>query len=717
MRIEKINNLDQGGTPEEKKLNKILKKLELIAQRVGSDFGMKVEIGKAGGGSFFNPKDNSIVFDPEHILNDEDSAKFTAAHEGAHRAISKHPQEMGLALEKMRELYSKVGFGFIQNAIEDPAVNNWFQKKLPGLKDCVKKNYDEQFKEDGSVLSTPEIQQIAERLGYWPKFASFGSEIIRNWHTGSFSSNLDEEVRSALEKTEANFKESINTIPSGKPQGQEIIETARQRFKINTEKVWPEVEKLIEKDINTENLRERAQSVKRDLENLEKIESEINQSSEGQQLSDAELKDLQENAQSIRDKLKEEGFSQEVLDEIQDKIREAEEKVKDGGQEKYGQPVPVDKFSDQAKKELQDSFDQLDPETKKEIQEKSRRTLEDFEDELNEKMESKLKEKKNDSHRKRREEQEINQTQDSESQKERQEKQRQREKIKEKLNSMIQEDMSAYEKIRAENVSLINDLYMRLKKILKFEEEAGRESGYPSGFQPDMERVMQSEIDSGQKMKMWLREQDPQKKDYRFWSLIDLSGSMQGAPIKEVYKGFAIVSEAIDKVEDFNSNEVKIHQGISGFSDQVISYKGFNERITKRVEKKLSEMLLDGQGGTGTTEATKDALEEILKNAGESGNFLLTFTDGQPDNPQELENLIKKTRIKRQEKNIRIGIILLVDEDDESNEEVLKTMKSEYGYDFGLIMSVSDSEEKQKQNFTKALADLLEDIINNPEQY
>src|SRR6056297_686509 len=152
-----------------KELQENFKELEMIAQRVGSDFGMEIKIGKPGGGSFFNPEENSITLDPEHIKKDKEEAKFVAAHEGAHKAISKHPKEIGLAINKIRELYQKTGFAFLQNAIEDPAVNDWFQSKLPGLRKCTQENYDEQFKKEGAVLSSPEIQKIAQRLGYWPK--------------------------------------------------------------------------------------------------------------------------------------------------------------------------------------------------------------------------------------------------------------------------------------------------------------------------------------------------------------------------------------------------------------------------------------------------------------------------------------------------------------------------------------------------------------------
>lgn len=247
----------------------------MIAQRVGSDFGMEIKIGKPGKGSFFNPEENSITLDPNHIKENKDEAKFVAAHEGAHKAISKHPKEIGLAINKIRELYQKTGFAFLQNAIEDPAVNDWFQSKLPGLRQCTKENYDKQFEKEGAVLSSPEIQKIAQRLGYWPKFAKFGSEIIRNWHKGGFSKDLDEDVKRALNKTKKYFEKSIDSIPSDDPTDDEVVKKAQKRFKINTEKVWPEVEKLVEKDMENEEMRQQAQDIEKALEEIEKLKKKF----------------------------------------------------------------------------------------------------------------------------------------------------------------------------------------------------------------------------------------------------------------------------------------------------------------------------------------------------------------------------------------------------------------------------------------------------------
>ncbi len=92
---ELFQTFNQPTPPEENKIeipNETLETLKIIAQRVGGDFGMKVELGKPGGGSYFNPEDRSITFDPLHIKENPEKAKFVAGHEGAHRAITLGPR-------------------------------------------------------------------------------------------------------------------------------------------------------------------------------------------------------------------------------------------------------------------------------------------------------------------------------------------------------------------------------------------------------------------------------------------------------------------------------------------------------------------------------------------------------------------------------------------------------------------------------------------------
>jgi len=765
--------------------------LKIIAQRVGGDFRMEVKLGKPGGGSFFNKEDGSITCDPLHIKENPELAKFVAAHEGAHRAITPRLKELGLSPEEIRKFYSQIGFGYLQNAIEDPAVNDWMTERFPGLKEYTKKNYDEQLKEEGVVLVKPEVQRIADQLGYWPKFARYGSEIIRDWHQGRFSKNLDPAVRKALERTIGYARESISTIPDPKKSDrEEIIRTAQERFRINTEDIWPEVRKLVEMDLRTEEKRQMLKEFRQKQKELEQKRKEMEQAQkEGDKekqerlqkeieelekeldpfngLSEDAKKELQEQIdkavreaaeklnKEIEEKRKQREETKQRQEELEKEIKELEEKLRsaqgkekeelekqlqekkaeklaqemkekqakkelkdiqdalDNIQSSQEMPYPEDKLSEETKRELDKLFNKLPRRKREELEDKAKKQLEDFEDTINKELEGKLNKDKPESHKERREREGA----EREAVKKNEEARIERERIERELEKMRREKMTPYERARAEVVGLIDDLYYRLRRILKPEEYGGEEAGYPAGQKLDITRAMQAEKDFLQKQKLWIRETAPERKDYRFWHLIDLSGSMKGKKIEETFKGFIVVGEAIDRLENLNSDITNIRQGITGFHGRIFPYKEPNERFTKKVEDRLSEMperTHDNDAGTNTYSATLFALGALKQNLGETGNFLLTFSDGEPNHDirDQLKKLLKEGKEERKRLKIKVGLIWLGEEEDR---EKLQELVKEYGYDFGLVMPAIKPEKGK--NFSEALSELLEDIVKNPEKY
>jgi len=764
--------------------------LKIISQRVGGDFRMEVKLGEPGGGSFFNPEDCSITFDPLHIKENRELAIFTAGHEGAHRAITPHPRELGLPQEKIREFYSQIAFRYIQNVIEDLAVNNWMTEGFPGLKEYTQRTYDEILKEEGVVLSTPEVQRIAYQLGYWPKFTQYGSEIIRDWHQGRFSRELDPAVREALERTIDDARKSGTTIPDPKNSDRkEIIRKARERFRINTEDIWPEAKKLVEMDLRTEEKRqmlkdfrqkqkeleqkrkemeqaqkegdkEKQERLQEEIKQLEKEldpfnglpedvrkelqeqidkavreaveklnkeieekEKQIEEARRRQEELEKEIKELEEKAKSAQGKEKEE-LKKEIQKKKAEKLeqemkqKQAEKDLKDiqdafdniqSGQE---MPYPEDKLSEKTKQELEKLFSKLPRRKREELEDKAKRQLEDFEDTINKELEGKLNPDKPESHKERRERERA----EREAAKKSEEARIERERIEKELEKMRREKMTPYERARAEVVGLIDDLYYRLRRILKPEEYGGEEAGYPTGQKLDITRAMQAEKDILQKQKLWIRETAPERRDYCFWHLVDLSGSMAGEKIEETFKGFIVVGEAIDRLENFNSDTLNIRQGITGFHNKIFPFKEPNERLTKKVEDELSKMperTRDPDAGTNTYLATLFALEALKQVRGETGNFLLTFSDGEPnyDIRDKLKKLLKEGKEERKRLKIKVGLIWLGAEDQEKLQELVK----EYGYDFGLVMPAVRPEKGK--NFSEALSELLEDIVKNPEKY
>src|SRR3989344_9520801 len=333
-------------------LEEELRLLEIIAQRVGGDFNMKIKIGKPGGGSFFNPEECSITFDPIQVKDNPSFARFVAGHEGAHRAISPGPDKIGLSKTDTKELYSQVGFGYLQNVIEDPAVNDWMTGRFPGLSADEDTAYDEQFAQENAALITPEVQQIIQQLGYTPKFAQFGSEIIRDWHQGRFSKTLDTDVKAALDKTIEASRESRTTIPDPLSRDRsEIIATAQTRFKINTGKVWPEMKKLVEMDLHTEDLRQMMNDLNQKQKQLQEKQQEIK--SAEKKNDEAHAHELRQEIEQLKGELRPlEQMDDAMQQSIWGKIQEAIEHIKESLRHQK-------KEQDDALKKKQSEIDEL----------------------------------------------------------------------------------------------------------------------------------------------------------------------------------------------------------------------------------------------------------------------------------------------------------------------------------------------------------------------
>jgi uncharacterized protein YegL len=618
------------------------RRLKIIAQRVGGDFGMKVEIIPAGKrpkgepelGSYFNSQEIKIVFDPEHVKRDPQEAEFIAGHEGGHRAITRGPESIGLKKEKIQEIYNQVGFAFTFNCLEDPADNNWVREKFPGLEPDIKKSYDKNLEasEKQGVplgLSHPEALQTTRLLGYIPKFVYYGSEIVKYWHKGEFSEKLDPQVKKALDRTKKGAEEYFKTIPDSKPTEEKIIEKAKERFLIDYEKIWPEVKKLVEQDLNNEKLRQML------MQGLGK---------------DKLPKDMQ----------------------------------------KEGASMPMDELPEGLKKKLQEAFDSLPEKQKKELQEKAEQQLKELEDKLNEELRGKLNSDNPESHQERA----IRIKQEEEgTEKEKREKE-EVEKSRKEFEKKLEAQMSEYDKVYKEVKPLIDDLYRKLLKIFIPERHPRWKSGYPSGSRIDLAKAMQYEAERSKYTELWERKSIPQKIDYRFSLLIDLSYSMrQENKIEQAFKGLVVLAETFNRLD--------LKDEIIGFTDtfknNVRIFKEFKEKLSKEARERVSSMRRVKMGNTPTNSATRFASERLEENKGRY-NFLITLTDGRPtDDGEAAKQFIKRAGKTTNQKFIGLGL--------GPGTGHVKELYPNH------IANISVKELPQK------LAQLFEEIIKHPNKY
>lgn len=766
---------DRGDDKENSpaRLDAALARLSSIAQIVGGDFEMKVRIGETGKGSFFNPDDCSITLDPAHILENEMMADFVTGHEGSHRAITRLATKFGYTCEQIKEMYGRIGFGYMHNAIEDPAVNDWMQGRYVGFRDITHEAYDKQFKEENAVLTTPEVGEIARRLGYWPKFAHFGSEIIRRWFQARYSASLDPAVEQALKKTEFFSDKNREAIPSPNTRNEgAIVSAAKRRFELNNQYIWPEMQKLVEMDVQLgaaeraledmlKKEKEREQKRKEagaenDSQKKDGLEKEIDELNKELERFDELKKNMEQAVNDLTERLKQAQQEQEESDENKEKdggeesegmedegeaagegkesqeSGETGESGTDGEKNKSGeqgggamtdqkgnaggtskgkgveksetQNVPAP-FSKDEEKFLKEIYDSLPQEIRKKYEEETRMALEDLEDALNKELQGKLSDEQPQTHAKQREEREEQaRTAARETRKEELDNE-----VREKLERTRREQMTAYERIREKSKPIADYLYRHLMRVLHPEEWGGEETELPWGEKIEMVRVAQAQADFRQKLKLWIRDIEPERRDYRFQFCVDRSGSTSGI-IDEEKIGLLAVADALRRLEEHNTDKVTVKHSISSFSDNYKSHKSFKERLTITLAEEIS--VVNADGGTNTFEAVKQEMDRAFAEGARTGSFVLLFSDGQPnhDIQEELKLLLSDTKKRREQERVHIGLIWIGDgKEEQALKEECAALVAEYGFDFGLAMNAAAGDGKH--HFGKELTALIKGIV------
>ena len=239
-----------------------LAELKAIARSVGGDAGLEVTLGQPGHGSYCqyggpaslrtDRVNRSIVIDPLHLL--EEGNKFIIAHEGMHAYVTRSAFDRSVhtALKDacdVQALYKEVGFASLLNYLEDCGGNTWLTTTYPAFEESEQKLYDPMLKGENPQMHTGETKAVTARLGFYPRFAQFGSEIMKRWHTGEYSTALDPSVGEALIKQEKNNDRFIGAFPTTQlASAGERDALFCTRFLIAALQIMPTLRELVEKD-------------------------------------------------------------------------------------------------------------------------------------------------------------------------------------------------------------------------------------------------------------------------------------------------------------------------------------------------------------------------------------------------------------------------------------------------------------------------------------
>jgi len=579
-----------------------LDRLKTMGRVIGGDFEMEVKVGEKPEWRYIFKPINRIEVNPDDIKKKGLEYCFgLIAHEGAHRKISR--------IDFIpKKIWQKRGFSFLMNAIEDPRVNNWVSEKYDGAKEWLEKVYNK------DLTCEEKVKKIAkEKVGYIPKYILFGSEIIRYWHTGKFSKDLPKDVKKTLEKTIKYAELAYENIPDPfNSTEEEIVESAKNAYKIVYSAIYPEYKKLIEQDFENEKIR---QMIKEMLENGEIELSEENMGSEGEPLP------LDELPEDLREKLK------KKIKEKLDSMSEEERK----------------KFEERAEKRAEELLDELEEDENKELRGKFSEQLETKSEERKRKRKEGLKEKRREELKKKLEE------------------------IEKKLESEKTEYDKAYEEVKPYIDKVANDLI----NLFCFQRWPKFRKSFP-GQKLRLKGAMKY-IATKDYRDLFERREKLEKRSFNFLVLVDLSGSMSGKKIEETFKGVVLLVEALNQVDTvFGNCKVAIY----GFQDELIEYKKIDEPLDDRIRKKMSIMKKEvnnkgehNKSGYNNDGYCLDKASKILEKT-EGEKFLVVLSDGLPvgDNihhlpgydssteEEELLNVVKNISENTDQKVLGIGL-------------------------------------------------------------
>lgn len=668
----------------EKRLKDTVHRMTAIARGFGGDFKMDVKEGKDWAYHF---EDNSITYPRQDLVNKTpDYAMGVILHELSHRRYSRWVVEP--------EMQQNEPFLFLNNAVEDPRVNNITSSRFEGARDFFKVIYDEdlftsefesevkqklieKLKQNG--LSEEDAKKAVEQMGgEVPRHIQYGLGLIYDWYTGGKMDPRikDDQVKKALKKTASKYREAFRLkrdVLKKDLTPAEINKQAMDAYRIVKKEIWPEYQKLVEED-------------KKDLANSISGTGGQGKSGKGQ-------KSGQKSGQSGQS-----GRPRQGQQSGQQSGQSGSASGSQQGQQEQqsGQPGGAggggDKKTGDKDKQSQaaGSGGKIDPEKAKEIAEK---VINELDKDLSG---SKFEERDQGARRNNRPGKDgkpqqgqqgqganqgkgANQGQDASQGKgqqgQGQDGQGQKSQGKSSdskgggqggqtskidlpsLEELLQKKMelearneslmSNYDSYVYDTVEYSQELAGELKNFMHEHERPRYHGNFRSGKKLNLRKAMQSEaryaLTGEFDEEIWMRRTKPTKHDHQFLFVLDESGSMRGgAKWENALQGLVLCQEALD--------EMDIDFGVIGFSDYPQVHKSLEDKFTEDFrDNELNQINNSQSGGTNDADAIQTALEMLRIQEPDKQKSIIVITDGEGKS-EEVKKLVEEA----EEAGIRI---------------------------------------------------------------
>jgi len=633
--------------------------LSSLAHFIGKDFRIPVELNKPGAGWHWDFKENKIRIDPKDLLEKPmDYLRFVISHEGGHRRISR-TEFIPL------ETWKQPGFSFMMNAIEDPRDNNFVAESYPKFVEQMQLAYQEDLD-----FEKKSQEKARAKLGYAPRFMQAGFEYIKQWFRErqnqefQVSENLPEEVKEVVKSTLSSAQDSWWRYPSraeadNPAGGEEMIKKyAQVSYEINNKYIWPEFKKLVDKDLEDQNMQEFMKDIEEPKGESQGLPQELKD-----KLSPEEQKALEEAIEKAMEETKQEQKTE--------KSKSGEKEKTGGGKPESesveGKPIDLDSLSPELKQKIKDFLNSLPEDKKKELQSKAQKSLSNFEKDLNQKLEGKLSDKPEKKEGREKAEQSEDKPEEKKEVKEPKKTWHEPEELKkyrDLIEKTLKKDLNIYEKYRRELLPIIDKLEQDLREIFVARRTGKWLSGFKTGKRIDIKRRIQEKAKgiSAVESKAWQKRELPSEKDYAITLLNDLSGSMQGEKIQEDFKAKIVISEVL--------NRLSINTEILGFNDRIYEYQKFGENMSQEIRENMGGILeeVNDFSDTGKAKwnddgwALEQASEHLAKQRAKE-KFLIVLSDGKPEespmhssDQYDLHKIVNKVLNETNQKLIGIGI-------------------------------------------------------------
>lgn len=661
--------------------------LGVVSQMVGDDFAMNVELNRPGAGWHWDFKANKVRADPVDLVSKSvDYNRGGMLHEGAHRLLSR--------LSSIpTAMWETIGFSILCNCIDDCRVNNFVCDSYPAGPQQLAALYER----EKEIEESPEVQEPG--IIPTPSSIRAGLELIKLWYKEragekvTIDPELPPEIQKFLKKTYKAASSLWWTYPSveevratpdlARHYSQAIVEGI-------AEKVWPEFQKLVEADLQDATLAEMLRSFNRgpEIDIPVQLASELSEE-ELQALIDAITAGNLEIGGSgggmagaggviILDKLppelrrKLEEFIKSLSPEAQRRLAERsrgfldkvmrgiEDKLKGGG-ESSGQGAGKGGAAGDSKSEKPDDYQTA---SGGEAQPRPARSsygassdgaggasgnaLEDFFDQFPLSPE--------DWEEIRLESERMGVKHDSTPVPQRRGPGNRRTKslLDEEFDKEVPEEARGqggplYDRTRREMSSIMNALESELRQIFVNRLKRRWTSGHRTGPLLDIP-VRIREIAGGvspAKSRIFKQREDPDRVDYAFTLLVDVSGSMGGDKMRETFKAVVAIVEVLNRLG------VKVE--VLGFDGKTYEFKKFGESLSSKSRGKIGSLPAAGGGGTRDAQAIYTAATRLMAQRAKE-KYLLVLTDGMSGMGEQLERIVAEIRAQGEVKLIGFGI-------------------------------------------------------------